>query len=107
VLCRPVHHRHVMGLVHQEWHPRDALRDTIVAFWDVAGRGSVGASSTILPNAYVEIVINRGDPVTWRGCGFAGLQPGRSWLISSTARSRCDTEREFKRSVSGFTWRAR
>src|SRR5438552_10069051 len=66
-----------MGLVYQEWHPRDALRDTILAFWGVAGEGASVASPTILPDAYVEIVINRGDPVTLRSSGFAGLQPAR------------------------------
>src|SRR5438093_12841701 len=66
-----------MGLVYQEWSPCDALRGTVLTFWGVAGEGTSVASPTILPDAYVEIVINRGDPVTLRGSCFAGRQPAR------------------------------
>ena len=67
-----------MGLVYQEWHPRDALRGTILAFWSVVGDGASVASPTILPDAYVEVVMNLGDPVILEGSGFAGRQPARA-----------------------------
>lgn len=66
-----------MALVYQEWRPGDALRGTILTFWSVAGDGSAVPSPTVLPDAYVEIVINRGDPVTLLGRSFAGRQPAR------------------------------
>src|SRR5438132_1377741 len=66
-----------MGLVYEEWRPGDALRGAVLTFWSVVGDGSSVPSPTILPDAYVEIVINLGDPVRLLGPNFAGRQPAR------------------------------
>src|SRR5438270_13044934 len=66
-----------MALLYQEWPPGDALHGTILTYWSVTGEGSSVPSPTILPDAYVEIVINLGDSVTLRGPAFTGRQPAR------------------------------
>jgi AraC-like DNA-binding protein len=66
-----------MALEYQEWRPTDALRGTVLAFWSVAGDGHSVPSPTVLPDAYVEIVINLGDPVMLLGPIFSGRQPRR------------------------------
>jgi len=66
-----------MALAYQEWLPSDGLRGTILTFGSVAGEGSSVPSPTILPDAYVEIVVNLGDSVTLLGPAFAGRQPAR------------------------------
>jgi AraC-like DNA-binding protein len=67
-----------MALVYQEWPPGDALRGVILTFWSVDGEGSSVPTPTVLPDAYVEIVINLGDPVTLVGPISTGLQPARA-----------------------------
>jgi AraC-like DNA-binding protein len=67
-----------MALEYKEWRPVDALRGTILALWSVAGEGRSVPSPTILPDAFVEIVINLGDPVTLHGPTFSGPQPARA-----------------------------
>jgi AraC-like DNA-binding protein len=66
-----------VALEYQEWRPNDALRGTVLAFWGVAGDGQSVPSPTVLPDAYVEIVINLGDPVMLLGPIGAGQQPRR------------------------------
>ena len=66
-----------MALVYHEWRPRDALADTVLTFWTVEGEGDSVSSPIILPDAYVEIVINLGDPVMLDGDAFRGPQPPR------------------------------
>jgi len=66
-----------MGLSYCEWRPGQALRDTILALWCVEGDGTSVPSPTVLPDAYIEIVINLGDPVMLSGPTFTGLQPNR------------------------------
>jgi AraC-like DNA-binding protein len=67
----------LMALAYHEWRPRDALRETILTFWGVEGDGVSVPSPTILPDAYVEIVINLGEPVVLWGPSFKGQQPVR------------------------------
>src|SRR5262249_37614650 len=66
-----------MAIAYEEWPPGDALRGTILTFWAVEGDGSSVRSPTVLPDAYVEIVVNRGDAVRLLGPAFAGRQPAR------------------------------
>jgi len=66
-----------MALCYQEFRPSPPLHDTILAFWSVVGDGSSVPSPTILPDAYIEIVLNLGDPVELSGSSFAGRQPDR------------------------------
>src|SRR5262249_16642279 len=63
---------------YQEWRPGAALNGVGLACWPVAGDGTSVPSPTILPDAYVEIVINLGDDVTLEGAAITGLQPARS-----------------------------
>src|ERR1041385_4140812 len=67
-----------MKLGYQEWRAADALRDAILTFWSVTGDGISVPSPVVLPDAYVEIVINLGDPVTLHGPCFDGRQPARA-----------------------------
>jgi AraC-like DNA-binding protein len=67
-----------MGIDYQEWGPSPALRGVVLAYWSVAGDGPSVPSPAILPDAYVEIVINVGDPVALAGPSFTGSQPGRA-----------------------------
>jgi len=62
---------------YQEFQPSDGLRGIVLAYWVVVGEGMSVPSPMILPDAYVEIVINFGDPVTLLGPAFTGLQPSR------------------------------
>jgi AraC-like DNA-binding protein len=66
-----------MSIGYQEFRPSPPLAETVLAFWSVAGEGSFVPSPTILPDAYVEIVLNLGDPVELLGSVFAGRQPDR------------------------------
>jgi hypothetical protein len=66
-----------MNIDYREWPPSTALAGAILAYWRVAGDGRSVTSPTILPDAYVEIVINLGDAVTLEGSAFHGNQPAR------------------------------
>jgi AraC-like DNA-binding protein len=66
-----------MAVDYQEWLPRDSMRGTILTFWGVDGDGASVPSPTILPDAYVEIVVNLGDPVTLIGPVGTRQQPPR------------------------------
>ena len=63
---------------YQERHPCAALDGVVLAYWRVTGDGTSVPSPMILPDAYVEIVINAGDPVMLTGSAFTGAQPERS-----------------------------
>src|SRR5262249_11983936 len=66
-----------MSIDYQEWPPSAALHEMVLAFWSVAGVGASVPSPVILPDAYIEIVLNLGDPVRLLGRAFSGLQPDR------------------------------
>src|SRR5262245_3918660 len=70
--------RRSMSIDYQECHPSPALQGVVLAYWSVEGDGGSVPSPTILPDAYVEIVINVGDPVTLAGTAFTGVQPARA-----------------------------
>src|SRR5262245_53191160 len=63
---------------YQERRPCAALDGVVLAYWRVTGDGTSVPSPMILPDAYVEIVINAGDPVMLKGSAFTGNQPERS-----------------------------
>src|SRR5262249_29128105 len=63
---------------YREWLPSAPLAGAILAYWRVAGDGRSVPSPTILPDAYVEIVINLGGAVTLDGQAFRGDQPART-----------------------------
>ena len=63
---------------YREWPPSAPLAGAILAYWRVAGDGRSVPSPTILPDAYVEIVINLGGAVTLAGAPFRGSQPPRA-----------------------------
>ena len=63
---------------YQEWAPGETLRGVVLAYWRVTGDGSSVPSPAILPDAYVELVFNYGDPVKLRLTGGAHAQPARS-----------------------------
>jgi AraC-like DNA-binding protein len=67
-----------MSVDYQEWPPGPALNGVILAYWRVVGDGSSVPSPMILPDAYVEVVLNLGAPVTLVGPAFTGIQPARS-----------------------------
>ena len=67
-----------MNIDYEEWPPRAALNGVILACWRVAGDGTAVPSPAILPDAYVEIVINLGGAVTLIGPAFNGSQPERT-----------------------------
>jgi len=47
-----------MNIDYREWPPSAPLAGAILAYWRVAGDGRAVPSPTILPDAYVEIVLN-------------------------------------------------
>jgi AraC-like DNA-binding protein len=61
-----------------EWPPRPELSGVILACWRVAGDGASVPWPAILPDAYVEIVLNLGGAVTLEGPAFTGPQPPRA-----------------------------
>src|SRR5215471_3213902 len=63
---------------YRESLPGAALNGLVLAYWRVAGDGTSVPSPTILPDAYMEIVINLGGPVTLDGPAFKGSQPARA-----------------------------
>src|SRR5262245_43867015 len=67
-----------VNIDYQEWRPCAALNDVVLACWRVAGDGTSVPSPTILPDAYVEIVLNLGDGVTLEGAAITGRQPERA-----------------------------
>jgi AraC-like DNA-binding protein len=67
-----------MNIDYREWPPSAVLNGVILAYWRVAGDGTSVPSPTILPDAYVEIVINLGGAVTLDGRPFTGSQPARA-----------------------------
>src|SRR5262249_17395862 len=67
-----------MNIDYREWPPSAPLSGVILAYWRVAGDGRSVPSPTILPDAYVEIVINLGDAVTLDGQVFHSPQPARA-----------------------------
>lgn len=73
----PTHTRH-MDLRYEEWLPAAArLKGIVLAYWRCAGDASQVPSSAILPDGYVELVFNFGDPVGLRGPAYTGDQPAR------------------------------
>lgn len=67
-----------MDLRYNEWLPAaTALRDVVMAYWYCVGDASKVPSAAILPDAYVEIVFNLGDPVILTGPAYTGNQPDR------------------------------
>src|SRR5262249_11945231 len=69
---------HVAAIDYREWPPSAPLAGIILAYWRVAGDGTAVPSPTILPDAYVEIVINLGGAVALTGAAFRGSQPPRA-----------------------------
>src|SRR5262249_53021557 len=67
-----------MNIDYHEWPPCETLNGVILAYWRVAGDGTSVPSPTILPDAYVEIVLNLGGTVTLDGRPFTGNQPARA-----------------------------
>jgi AraC-like DNA-binding protein len=67
-----------VNIEYEEWPPCAALKGVILAYWRVAGDGSAVPSPAILPDAYMEIVINLGSAVTLSGAAFNGSQPPRA-----------------------------
>jgi hypothetical protein len=67
-----------MNIDYREWPPSASLAGAILAYWRVAGDGGSVPSPTILPDAYVEIVLNLAGAVTLDGQAFRGNQPTRS-----------------------------
>jgi AraC-like DNA-binding protein len=63
---------------YREWRPGSDLTAVVLAYWRVEGDGASVPSPTILPDAYVEIVINLGGAVTLEGPAFNGSQPARA-----------------------------
>jgi len=67
-----------MDLRYNEWLPRaNALRGVVIAYWYCAGDASKVPSAAILPDGYVEVVFNLGDPVGLDGPAYKGDQPDR------------------------------
>lgn len=67
-----------MDLRYEEWTPAAvALKGIVLAYWRVEGDASKVPSSAILPDAFVELVFNFGDPVGLRGPAYTGNQPTR------------------------------
>ena len=79
-----------MNIDYQEWPPAAALNGVVLAYWRVAGDGSAVPSPAILPDAYVEVVINLGGAVTLAGPGCNGTQPARAvvGLLDATIEMR-------------------
>ena len=67
-----------MNIDYREWPPCAALSGVILAYWRVAGDGRTVPSPTILPDAYVEVVMNLGAEVTLEGPQMHGSQPARA-----------------------------
>src|SRR5262245_59968996 len=67
-----------MNVDYREWPASAGLNGVVLAYWRVAGDGRSVPSPTILPDAYVEIVINLGGAVALEGPSFTGSQPARS-----------------------------
>ena len=82
---------------YHEWRPCAALNGVILAYWRVAGDGTSVPSPAILPDAFVEIVINLAGAVTLEGPAITGSQPERS-LGFSTRRSTCGIRQRSRRS---------
>jgi AraC-like DNA-binding protein len=79
-----------VNIDYEEWPPGAALNGVILAYWRVAGDGSAVPSPAILPDAYMEIVINLGGAVTLTGPAFNGSQPPRAvvGLLEATIEMR-------------------
>src|SRR5262245_43435544 len=67
-----------MNIDYREWPPSPPLAGAILAYWRVAGDGRSVPAPTILPDAYVEIVINLGGSVMLDCQAFRGSQPART-----------------------------
>jgi hypothetical protein len=67
-----------MNIDYREWPPCAALGGVILAYWRVAGDGTLVPSPTILPDAYVETVINLGGAVMLDGLQIRDSQPPRA-----------------------------
>jgi AraC-like DNA-binding protein len=67
-----------MNIDYREWPPSAPLAGIILAYWRVVGDGTAVPSPTILPDAYVEVVINLGGAVALTGAAFRGSQPPRA-----------------------------
>jgi len=64
------------------------------------------SSPTILPDAYVEIVINLGGAVALEGPPITGSQPARAVVVFSMPRSKCGIQRICGCSAFGSILRA-
>src|SRR5262249_16421215 len=67
-----------MNIDYREWPPSAPLAGAILAYWRVAGDGRSVPSPPLLPDVYVEIVINLGAAVSLNGRAFHGNQPART-----------------------------
>src|SRR5262245_1881764 len=67
-----------MNIDYQEWRPSADLTGVVLAYWRVAGDGTSVPSPTILPDAFMEIVLNLGGEVMLDGAAIAGSQPARA-----------------------------
>ena len=67
-----------MDLRYNEWLPASShLKGVVIAYWYCAGDASKVPSAAILPDGYVELVLNLGDPVGLAGPAYTGDQPDR------------------------------
>src|SRR5262245_16202570 len=67
-----------MNIDYREWPPSAPLAGAILAYWRVAGDDRSVPSPTILPDAYVEVVLNLAGAVMLDGQAFRGNQPART-----------------------------
>src|SRR5215813_10766196 len=72
-----------MNIDYREWPPSAPLAGAILAYWRVAGDGRSVPSPTILPDAYVEIVLNLAGAVTLDGQAFRGYPRRRVRMLRS------------------------
>ena len=76
-----------MAVRYAEWRAPRALDGIVVALWHVSGDEAGMPPSSVLPDANVELIINRGT-VILEGPAFTGVQPARGvvGLLSKALR---------------------
>jgi AraC-like DNA-binding protein len=67
-----------MDIHYDEWLPGPGLEGIVTTYWRVVGEASKVPSPAILPDGYIELVLNLGDPVELEGPGYTGYQPDRT-----------------------------
>jgi AraC-like DNA-binding protein len=65
-----------MAVRYAEWKPARALDGVVAALWHVRGDDAGMPPSSVLPDANVELIVNRGT-VSLAGPAFTGVQPAR------------------------------